>query len=110
MNETAIRQSICEALAAIVQPRFFETERGFQGQFLLEFGKRLRLTDQAIIEQEHQKTLLAHGLNLRPDVILHEPFDPVRHRTGPTGNLAIIAFKLDPLRRRQVRTSRSSGR
>jgi hypothetical protein len=55
---------------------------GFQGQLLVELWKRIPTylpSDSVIIEQEHQKTLDRHGLTIRPDIIIHEPFDPARH-------------------------------
>lgn len=85
--------SVREALAAIAQPRFFDTERGYQGQLLVELGARLQLPNAAIVEQEYQKQAQMHGLNIRPDIIIHEPFDPERHHTRADGNFAVMELK-----------------
>ncbi len=82
-----------DALQAITAPRFYETERGFQGQLLVELGRRLNLAAPALVEQEYQKTKLLHGLTIRPDIVIHEPFDPERHRHRADGNLAAIELK-----------------
>ena len=82
-----------ESLAAITNPRFFETERGFQGELLVQLTKRFQLLDCAIVEQEYQKRQQAHGLTIRPDIIIHEPFDPQRHGARTEGNLAVIELK-----------------
>jgi hypothetical protein len=93
----ALLQAIRQSLHAIVEPRFYETERGFQGQLLVELSRRvphILLANHTLIEQEHQKTLERHGLKLRPDIIIHHPFDPTIHATRSDGNFAVIALKL----------------
>jgi hypothetical protein len=87
--------SLRESLAAISAPRFFESERGFQGELLVQLSKRLKLSDNTIIEQEHQKKLKAHGLTIRPDIIIHEPFNPELHEARTEGNFAAIELKLN---------------
>jgi hypothetical protein len=84
------------SLTAILNPRFYESERGFQGQLLIELSKRIPdfLPDHAVLEQEHQKTLARHGLDIRPDVIIHQPFDPAIHFSRRDGNFAVIELKL----------------
>lgn len=91
----AILSSMREALAACTHPRLFETERGFQGQLLVELAKRVHLPNQAIIEQEYQKRLLAHGLNIRPDIVIHEPYDQRCHSSRASGNIAVVELKLN---------------
>ena len=49
MHTDAILVSMDEALAACAHPRLFETERGFQGQLMVELSKRIHLPDQAIL-------------------------------------------------------------
>lgn len=47
-----------QALEAIREPRFFETERGYQGELLARLHARLPhvgLPSHAILEQEYQK-------------------------------------------------------
>lgn len=52
------------------------------------------LPEGALIEQEYQKRLSSHGLSIRPDIIIHEPFDPKRHEDRCAGNYAVIELKL----------------
>lgn len=94
MNTDALLSSIREALAACTDPRLFETERGFQGQLLVELSKRICLPDGAIVEQEYQKQLKKHGLKIRPDMVIHEPYDSDRHSSRANGNIAVIELKL----------------
>jgi hypothetical protein len=86
---------IRESLFAIVAPRFYESERGFQGQLLVQMDQRFKLPKPVIIEQEYQKRLAYHGLVIRPDIIIHEPFDPERHTDRTHGNVAVIELKLN---------------
>ena len=97
MDIENLLQAIRGSLLAIVDPRLYETERGFQGQFLVELFRRIPEylpADRALIEQEHQKTLERHGLAIRPDIIIHQPFDPAFHATRRVGNFAVIELKL----------------
>jgi hypothetical protein len=34
-----------------------------------------------------------HGLAIRPDIIIHEPFDPSRHRSRRDRNVAVMELK-----------------
>lgn len=86
-----------DALENIGEPRFFETERGFQGELLIQIGKRLKYAELAgdpIVEQEYQKTLPLHHLNIRPDVIVHIPFDRGRVERRDQGNFVAMELKL----------------
>lgn len=97
MDYDALLGCFRQALTAIDQPRFFETERGFQGELRakLEASQLRELLPQgAILEQEYQKRLDTHGLKIRPDLIIHEPFDPARHSGRQQGNHAVIELKL----------------
>jgi hypothetical protein len=85
---------VTESLAAITAPRLFQTERGYQGALLAQLDQRLQLPDYAIVEQEYQKQANLHGLTIRPDIIIHEPFDPGRHGARTEGNLAVFELKL----------------
>ena len=67
---------IMEALKSVRNAHFFTTERGYQGEFLAELRRFLPgvgLPGDAIVEQEYQKRLAAHGINVRPDLIIHIP-------------------------------------
>ena len=68
-------KDIINALRRVAHPRFFKTERGFQGAFCsnLEAALGDYLPSETIIEQEHQKRVSAHGIRRRPDVIIHVP-------------------------------------
>ena len=85
---------VAESLAAITTPRLFQTERGYQGALLAQLDRRLRLPDHAIVEQEYQKQAGLHGITIRPDIIIHEPFEPARHDARTEGNLAVLELKL----------------
>jgi hypothetical protein len=68
--------TIVMALRRVSVPRFFDTERGYQGEFLAELRAalpELGLPGDVIVEQEYQKTLPAHKINVRPDIIIHVP-------------------------------------
>lgn len=94
MDTDQILDCLRSSLLAIRSPRLLETERGYQGELLVQLSKRLNLPDQTILEQEYQKSALAHGLTCRPDIIIHEPFNPERHKTRADGNIAVIELKL----------------
>jgi hypothetical protein len=86
-----------EALGAIREGRFFATERGYQGELITELRQRLRqaaFPGDPVIEQEYQKTLPNHGIAIRPDLIIHIPFE--RKVTGrrSQGNFVAIEMKL----------------
>jgi len=96
MDRDALLAIVHESLASIAVPRFFETERGFQGALLTQLAQRIPvLPDGALIEQEYQKSPGQHGLRIRPDIIIHEPFNPTRHADRREGNLAVIELKLN---------------
>jgi hypothetical protein len=97
-DDTDLGDCVREALAAIKNPRFFVTERGFQGELLAQLASRLQLPNQAILEQEYQKRQQEHGLAIRPDIIIHEPYDPKRHSARTEGNYAVLELKLNATR------------
>jgi hypothetical protein len=94
----ALVQATRDAVHAIKTPRFFETERGYQGELLAEIRKRLpsirEVSADAIVEQEFQKRTVTHGLRLRPDLIIHVPFDGERHSNRSEGNYICFELKL----------------
>ena len=97
VDRTTLLQHLRECLALIKNPRFFESERGFQGELLALLKQRIpneALPEGALLEQEYQKRLGSHGLKIRPDIIIHEPFDPERHQDRTKGNYAVIELKL----------------
>lgn len=86
-----------ESLVAVDNPRFYKTERGFQGAFLAELSRRLPSLrwEGAIIEQEYQKRILPHGLRIRPDIIIHVPFEEGHHNSRREGNFVVFELKLN---------------
>ena len=85
---------VVESFTEISTPRFFQTERGYQGALLAQLTQRLHLPNYAIVEQEYQKQADLHGITIRPDIIIHEPFDHRRHHARTEGNLAVVELKL----------------
>jgi hypothetical protein len=86
------------ALAAIREPRLFATERGYQGALIGELQNRLNevaLPGDPIIEQEYQKTLPHHGITIRPDLIVHVPFERGGTRSRNEGNFVAIEMKVN---------------
>ena len=49
MEPENIAACLRDALQAITAPRFYETERGFQGQLLVELSRRLNLAAPAVV-------------------------------------------------------------
>ena len=88
---------IQESLADIRNPRFYETERGFQGEFLSILGRKLSSLswNDAIVEQEYQKRMRDHGFRIRPDIIIHIPFDESLHSARTEGNFVVFELKLN---------------
>lgn len=87
-------QIIVECLKSVRRARFFETERGYQGELLAELRARLPqagLPGHAIVEQEYQKRLPDHGVRVRPDIIIHVPTPDGRNRRQ--GNFAVFELK-----------------
>lgn len=86
-----------DALHSICEERFFQTERGFQGELLAELRKRLRqaaFPGDPVVEQEYQKTLPHHGLRIRPDLIVHIPFERGMAEGRDEGNFVAVELKL----------------
>lgn len=86
-----------QSLAAIKLPRFYKTERGFQGALLTELERRLPSLqwEGAIVEQEYQKRMRDHGIRKRPDIIIHVPFEDGLHNSRREGNFVVFALKLN---------------
>jgi hypothetical protein len=85
------------ALASVKHIRYFETERGYQGALIAELQNELPNFnwDSAIIEQEYQKRIKEHGITLRPDIIIHVPFDNDESNTRGEGNFVVFELKLN---------------
>jgi len=94
MKGQIIESTIC-ALRNITAPRFFKSERGYQGIFYCALYKELEhnklVNEDRIIEMEYQKSR-RHELTQRPDIIFHIP---VEHSGGRVkeNNFAVWAIK-----------------
>jgi hypothetical protein len=78
MNRNTFLALLCEALSTIKEPRLFKTERGYQGELLAALQSRLQganFSGDPIVEQEYQKRVLPHGIRIRPDLLIHIPFE-----------------------------------
>lgn len=96
MDRNELLNVIAAALASITAPHYYEDERGFQGEFYAQLSMRLRdmtLPEGALLREEYQKRLADHGVRIRPDIIIHEPFDPNRHTGRDEGNYAVMELK-----------------
>jgi len=85
-----------QAITQVKHPRFWETERGFHGEFhavLREILISERIVGYLgpILEQEYQKSR-HHGISQRPDTILHLPAKQWGLRRQE-GNFAVWALK-----------------
>lgn len=96
MDSKELLKIIVAALTSVTNRHYYEDERGFQGEFYAQLHLRLRdmvLPERALLREEYQKRLAEHGLRIRPDIILHEPFDPGRHRGRDEGNHVVMELK-----------------
>lgn len=98
MNNAEFLDVFRQAIAAIKEPRFYESERGYQGELLVELSMRLRndthFPGNPILEQEYQKRSKDHGMTIRPDLILHIPFERGDFSSHREGNFVAIELKL----------------
>ena len=96
MDKDAFFSCLRSALEAIRHPQYFEDERAYQGALIAQLTAHIPsgvMPTNGIIQQEPQKTLARHHLNLRPDVIVHEPYDSAHHRGRNEGNHVVIELK-----------------
>lgn len=91
-----ILECIRSSLSSIDHPRYFDTERGFQGALSNEISKRLPQLGLrgAIIEEEYQKRIKEHGFGIRPDLIIHIPYDYSELEGRDQGNFVVIELKM----------------
>ncbi len=96
MDHELLLKIFRDAISAIQEPRFFKSERGYQGALVAELTKRLPDADldgSPIVEQEHQKRLVAHGITIRPDLIVHIPFERTGEGSRREGNFVAVEIK-----------------
>jgi hypothetical protein len=89
-----IFEATVRALTDVKHARFFENERGYQGQFYCQLQAQLKTLDclprDAILEIEYQKSA-RYEIYQRPDIILHIPAN--RNEDIPKNNFAVWALK-----------------
>jgi hypothetical protein len=92
----ALTAATYTAIRRTSEPRFFETERGFQGAFYSSLRAELDrlglITGGAILEMEYQKSAV-HGLSQRPDIIFHIPTEHSISSSVAENNYAVWALK-----------------
>ena len=84
------------SLRAITDVRYFSSERAYQGELLAQMRSRDNkkiYPDNAIWEQEYQKKLYVHGINIRPDLILHIPYETGIYDNHDSGSFVVIQLK-----------------
>lgn len=86
------------SLKAINEKHFFSREMGYQGRLLSELEKRINIKRTFLgniaVDQEYQKALKKHGINKRPDLIIHVPYIEKIHPSRRHGNYVVIQLKL----------------
>jgi hypothetical protein len=91
---------LLRSIEAIGDRRFYQTERGYGGAFVVELASRLPKTsvlDGSIVEIEYQKLLRLHGTRIRPDILVHPPTPDYGDRR--IGNVMACELKLRARRR-----------
>ena len=90
------------AIQRINEPRLFQTERGDQGALISELTNLLQQANTWLknsIEQEYQKRAREHGLRIRPDIIIHIPYERGMFSSREEGNFIVIELKRRASRR-----------
>jgi hypothetical protein len=85
-----------DSIRAITDRRYFSNERAYQGELLAQVRSRANekiYPDNAIWEQEYQKKLYVHGINIRPDLILYIPYEIGIYNNHDSGNFVVIQLK-----------------
>ena len=97
MNQEHFLQLLRSALQAIQEPRFYETKRGYQAELLVQLRARMEegpiWPGSPLVEQEYVQSAAAHGLDIRPDLLLHCPFDRGVFQDRRQGNYVAIELK-----------------
>lgn len=97
MNPHIFLELVVTAFKTVSTPRFYKTERGFQGRFACALYKVLDargiFPDDLIIEEEYQKSIKDHGIRLRPDLLIHIPVESSGIEGRDKNNFVAFAFK-----------------
>ena len=100
MNAITILRS---AIERVRESRLFATERGYQGQLASELDRLLDVESggftRPLVEQEYQKRADVHGITLRPDIVIHIPYDRGVSPSRRHDNYLVILFKLSAKQR-----------
>lgn len=97
MNDQKFLEVFRQSIKSIEDKRYFSTERGYQAELYCQLKERLNPTwiqSKAILEVEYQKTEEKHGIKLRPDIVLHVPFESGQYNNRLSGNYIVIELKL----------------
>jgi hypothetical protein len=89
--------ALVSAIDRVREPRLFCTERGYQGQLAAQLDRLLDAEPSGItrplVEEEYQKRAKVHGINLRPDIVVHIPFDRGVSPTRRHDNYLVVLLK-----------------
>jgi len=96
-EKTTFLSGLEKALSNVTHSRYFETERGYQGALIAQLQNEMPSFnwEDAIIEQEYQKRIKLHGITVRPDILIHVPFDSDANNTRGEGNFVVFELKLN---------------
>ena len=92
-------EPLLAALGKIKDPTLFADERGYQGELKSRLDRELALNisedDFAApqVREEYQKRADLHGIELRPDIIIHVPFERGVSPTRKDDNYMVILLK-----------------
>jgi hypothetical protein len=93
---TKLLAALEQSLGSITEEVLYGDERGFQGALLHELQVRLGRgvsPEDPIIQQEYQKRMRHHGIKIRPDIIVHVPFERGTVEGRDKGNFVAIELK-----------------
>jgi hypothetical protein len=99
MNKQEIIKLLKGCANKITEDRLFYTERGYQGVLASLLSDKLKRYDiwpgKPLVEEEYQKCITKHKIQLRPDIIIHIPFERGVYEERNLGNLLVIMLKLN---------------
>jgi hypothetical protein len=105
MDKKKLLMHVRGALEDITRPELYADERGYHGEFYAILRARVEadLPKGLHLRMEPQKSESMHGLRLRPDIILHEPFDVAIHEDRNQGNDVVFELKRRASKREALR-------
>jgi hypothetical protein len=90
---------LLEAIGLVREPSLFRDERGYQGELKSKIDRlidtKVPLADFStpLVQEEYQKRAERHGITLRPDLIIHVPFERGVSPTRKNDNYMVILLK-----------------